>query len=256
VPKPDVVAGTPIWVDLFSSDTAKSRAFYNALFGWTAEEPNEEFGGYLNFQRNGERIAGCMGNGGEAGTPDVWSVYLATDDIDKVAEAAAANGGTVIAPPMAVGDLGSMAVFTDAGGAAIGAWQPGAHAGFSAVGEPGAPSWFELHTRDYDKSVDFYREVFGWDAHTMSDTPEFRYTTLREDEKAQAGIMDAGFLPEGVPAHWSVYFEVEDVDAMVAKAVELGGAVVDPAENTPYGRLATLTDPTGARFKFRGNPPS
>jgi len=27
------------------------------------------------------------------------------------------------------------------------------------------------------------------------------------------------------------------------------GPIVDPAEDTPYGRLATATDPTRARFK-------
>ena len=25
--------------------------------------------------------------------------------------------------------------------------------------------WFELHTRDYDASVEFYRDVFSWDTH-------------------------------------------------------------------------------------------
>ena len=94
-----------------------------------------------------------------------------------------------------------MAVITDAGGAAIGMWQPGTHKGMGIVGDPGSPSWFELHTRDYDASVQFYKDVFGWDARTMSDTPEFRYTTLGEGEAALAGIMDStGFLPEGVPA--------------------------------------------------------
>jgi predicted enzyme related to lactoylglutathione lyase len=63
--------------------------------------------------------------------------------------------------------------------------------------------------------------------------------------------MDAsGFLPEGVPAHWSVYFGVADADAALAKIVALGGSVVVPAEDTPYGRLATATDSTGAMFKL------
>jgi len=31
-----------------------------------------------------------------------------------------------------------------------------------------------------------------------------------------------------------------------------GGAVVIPAEDTPYGRLAAVTDPTGAMFKIVG----
>ena len=42
----------------------------------------------------------------------------------------------------------------------------------------------------------------------------------------------------------------EDFAGHLARAVELGGAVVQPAEETPYGRLATLTDATGATFKL------
>jgi predicted enzyme related to lactoylglutathione lyase len=65
--------------------------------------------------------------------------------------------------------------------------------------------------------------------------------------------MDAsGFLPEGVPAHWSVYFGAEDTDAALAKVTSLGGSVVLPAEDTPYGRLAGVADPTGAQFKLVG----
>ena len=70
-----------------------------------------------------------------------------------------------------------------------------------------------------------------------SDTPEFRYTTLGEGDEQLAGIMDASaFLPEGVPAHWSVYFGVDDADAALAKIVDLGGSIVMAAEDTPYGR--------------------
>ena len=152
---------------------------------------------------------------------------------------------------MDVMQLGTMALVTDAGGAAIGIWQPGLHRGFGVHGEPGAPTWFELFTRDYDASVEFYRQVFKWDAHVAGDTPEFRYTTLGEGESQLAGIMDASaFLPEGVPAHWSIYFGVEDADAALAKITELGGSIVRPAEDTPYGRLAEVADPTGARFKL------
>jgi predicted enzyme related to lactoylglutathione lyase len=32
----------------------------------------------------------------------------------------------------------------------------------------------------------------------------------------------------------------------------MGGDVVQPAEDTPYGRLAVATDPTGAAFKLLG----
>jgi len=242
--------GAPCWIELFTSDVERGRAFYGELFGWTSDDPAEELGGYFTFYKDGIRVAGGMHNDGQGGTPDTWSVYLASDDVKATAEAATANGGQVVVEPLEVMELGSMLVVTDPGGAAIGAWQPGTHQGFGVHREPGAPSWFELHTRDYDTSVDFYRKVFAWDTHAVGDTPDFRYTTLGEGDGALAGIMDASaFLPEGVPAHWSIYFGVEDADATLARIVELGGSIVEPADDTPYGRLARAADPTGTQFK-------
>ena len=101
---------------------------------------------------------------------------------------------------MDVTQNGRFTMLVDPGGAAIGVWQPRDVSGFGIRGEAGAPAWFELHTRDYDKSVAFYRDVFGWDTHTVGDTDEFRYTTLGEGEAALAGIMDwPDELPQGVP---------------------------------------------------------
>ena len=61
--------------------------------------------------------------------------------------------------------------------------------------------------------------------------------------------MDAtAFLPEGVPAHWSVYWHTDDVDATVALATALGGSVAAAAEDT---RTASVADPAGAIFKLR-----
>ena len=243
--------GAPCWVDLMTSDTARSREFYCQLFGWTAEEPVEEFGGYFSFRKDDVRVAGCMPSQPSAGMPDAWSVYLASDDAGKTLEAAVAHGGQVRVPAMTVGDLGTMAFVTDASGAGIGVWQPGVFPGFGVLGEPGTASWFELHTGDYQAAIGFYREVFGWDPHVVSDTPEFRHTTLRDGEEWLAGVMDSsGFRPDGAPACWSVYFGVEDADAALSKIAVLGGAILLAAEDTPYGRLATAADPAGAQFKL------
>jgi predicted enzyme related to lactoylglutathione lyase len=85
----------------------------------------------------------------------------------------------------------------------------------------------------------------------VSDTPEFRYTIAQYGSDQLAGIMDAtGFLPEGAPAHWAVYFGAEDADATLATITSLGGSVIRPAEDTPYGRLAEAADPTGVHFKI------
>ena len=243
--------GAPCWVDLMTSDTEGSRQFYGQLFDWTAEDPAEEFGGYFSFKKDDVLVAGCMPSASGSGMPDLWSTYLATDDARKTVESAVASGGQAVVQAMEVSDLGTMAVVVDSGGAGIGVWQPGLHKGFGIFGESGTPSWFELNAREYEKAVQFYRDVFGWETHVVSDTPEFRYTTLKHGEDWLAGIMDASeMLPEGVPAHWSVYFGVEDTDATLAKVTELGGSVLRPAEDTPYGRLATVADPTGAQFKL------
>ena len=246
------IPGAPCWIDVFTSDPDRTQAFYAEVFGWTCETAGPEYGGYFNFSLDGRKVAGGMHNDGSAGTPDSWSVYLSTDDADRTAAAVTAHGGQVIVPPMPVMALGTMAVVTDAGQAAVGIWQPGEHRGFEVVDEDGAPNWFELLTRDHDASLAFYRDVFRWDVHTVADDPGFRYATLGDGDDALAGIMDASsFLPEGVPAHWSVYVQVADADATVATAVAGGASVVHAPEDTPYGRLAHLTDPTGAGFKLR-----
>ena len=43
-----------------------------------------------------------------------------------------------------------------------------------------------------------------------------------------------------------------DADATAAKVTELGGAVTQGPDDTPYGRLVACTDPTGAAFKLVG----
>jgi predicted enzyme related to lactoylglutathione lyase len=246
--------GSPCWADLWTSDVSGSRQFYADLLGWEAQEPSPEFGGYFMFARNGAPVAGGMGDMGDMKADNRWKIYLATDDIAKTLELAEAQGAQVVAPAMAVADLGTQAVLIDPTGATVGAWQPGTFAGFSVLDEPGAPDWFELLTRDYDKAVAFYRSAFRWGTNVAGDSDEFRYTVMRNPsgDGELAGIMDASaFLPEGEPARWSVYFEVDDIDVTAERAQGLGGSVVTAPRDTPYGRLATVADTAGAQFNLR-----
>ena len=250
MPAPTLVVGAPCWIDLYSSDTGKAIAFYGRLFGWEAEEPQEQLGGYFTFTKDGKHVAGCMANSGEQDYPDAWGVHLMTDDVQATAGLVPRHGGTVDMAPMEVGTNGSFAMIRDPGGAGLGAWQPDSVKGFELTGEAGAPAWFELHTGAYGDAVSFYREVFGWDTHVMSDTEEFRYTTLGEGDAALAGIMDDAAEPSG----WNVYFEVADVDAALEQVTTLGGTIVEPAQDSPYGRLARVKDPTGTAFRLVTSP--
>ena len=253
----DAPAGAPCWVDLMTSDPERSHAFYAAVFGWVAEPGAPEFGGYRQYTRDGVPVAGVMGNSPDSGSHDGWSVYLATSYATKLAEVTAAHGGQVLAPPMAVADLGTMAVLAAPDGAVVGAWQTGTFGGFGVVEEHGAPAWFELHTTDHAGAVAYYREAFGWQVELVSDSPEFRYAVLAAGGRQYAGIMDAtAYAPAGTPAHWAVYFGARDVDALVARVLEHGGSVVNPAEDTPYGRLAVVADPLGTPFRLVSQPPA
>ncbi len=246
--------GAPCWIDLLTSDMARAREFYTGLFGWTAGEAAEQFGGYFMFMRDGVPVAGCMpkvaGVPGMAG-PDQWGVYLSSPDAKTTVDKALAHGATLREGPMDIADLGTEAILDDPGGARIGLWQAKSFPGNTVFGESGTPAYFELTTRGYEAAVGFYRDVFGWDPYVASDTPEFRLTALREGEETIAGIMDAaGFLPEGQPGSWLFYVKVADTDAALAAVTELGGTVTQPAMDTPYGRLAGASDPTGAMFKL------
>ncbi|MEP7024210.1 MAG: VOC family protein [Actinomycetota bacterium] len=244
-------AGTPCWVDLQTSDVAASTAFYSELFGWTSESAGEDFGGYVTFFSDGHRVAGMFGQAQDSGHPDSWSTYLATADIAATTAAAQEAGAQVVAAPMEMGPLGSMAVLVDPVGATFGLWQAGLHTGFAKYNEPGAVTWDEHHSKDFATSTAFYQKVFGWGIQKTSDTDEFRYYEGQIDGQTVAGLMDShSFLPPSVPSHWAVYFSVADADAAVAQSVKLGGKVLRDAEDTPFGRIADLADATGANYKI------
>jgi predicted enzyme related to lactoylglutathione lyase len=241
------VNGIPVWIDVMSTDVPRARAFYGEVFGWSSEEPNPEMGGYYNYFHNGVQVAGGMSS--PPGMSDLWNVYLAVDDIKRTTDEARSHGAQVIVDSMPVMDLGIMGVITDPSGANIGMWQPGEHKGFGVAAEAGSPSWFELQTSDYDAVLDFYRETYGWTTEVAADTAGFRYTLVMSGGEPVTGVMDASaWLHDGMPSHWRVYFGSEDTDATLAAIVKAGGSILQPAEDTPYGRLAVAADPMGGAF--------
>jgi predicted enzyme related to lactoylglutathione lyase len=150
---------------------------------------------------------------------------------------------------MDVMTAGRMAFVADPAGAVIGVWQPRDHKGAQLANEEGAFSWSELQTRDVAKAKGFYSAVFGWT--TSAFQGGMGESTLFENEGQQiAGGMDMpGEVPKEVPPHWLPYFAVADTDAAVSTATAQGGNVLAPAMDVPeVGRIAVLTDPSGAVF--------
>ncbi|MGE2714022.1 VOC family protein [Mycolicibacterium litorale] len=243
--------GAPIWIDLSTSDMDRAQRFYAEVFGWTFTSSGPEYGGYVTAAKDGHVVAGLMPKHPDYDGPDGWITYLHTADIDATVAAATAAGGTNCGGVMDIPAKGRMALLTDPADGFVGLWQPGGHRGFEVVDEHGAPAYHQLTTRDFGAALDFYRQVFGWQYETVSDTDEFRYATAMFDGAALVGVMDGGqFLGAGTPSDWCVFLGSDDVDKTIALIVDHGGSVVRPAEDTPYGRLAAVADPTGAGFNL------
>ncbi|GAB3025109.1 VOC family protein [Mycobacterium bourgelatii] len=247
----DAPLGAPCWIDLTTSDVDHAQEFYAAVFGWTYESAGPEYGGYINVAKDGRPVAGMMANNPEWQMPDSWATYFRTDDINATSAAIAPAGGSGCIAPMEIPAKGFMSMATDPSGALFGLWQPLEHHGFELVAEAGAPVWHQLTTRDYRAAIDFYREVLGWRTESESDTDEFRYTTAWFGDQQLLGVMDgAAMLPPDVPSQWSIFFGADDVDKALQVITDHGGAIVRGAEDTPYGRLAAATDPTGVAFNL------
>lgn len=244
--KTSYAPGTPSWVDIGVPDMDAAVAFYGALFGWTFTEGAEETGGYRQALVGDKSVAG-FGPKMDPGPP-FWATYIATDNADETAAKVVAAGGQVIVEPMDVMDFGRMAVFTDDTGTFFSVWQAGSHLGAQLVNEPNTLTWNELNTRNAEEAKPFYAAVFGWTSET-SESPMMTYTEWYLDGAVIGGMLHMGpQIPAEVPAHWLVYFAVEDTDAAVAKVTELGGSVMVPPFDIEAGRFAVVADTAGAHF--------
>ena len=247
--------GTPCWVDVSVGDIPLAIGFYSGVFGWEVIQGGEETGGYAIAHLDGRTVAGIGPKMGPPDTPTVWTVYLATNDADATAAKIKGAGGHLLMEPMDVMDVGRMGIAADITGAAFGIWQARAHTGVGLANAPGALSWNEHLSRDFEGAKAFYAAVFGYEYGDMS-SDEFSYATLLLDGHEVGGI---GGYPDGtpadIPAAWSTYFGTVDTDSQVAAVTNNGGSVVRPAEDSPYGRLATVADNQGAVFSLISIPP-
>jgi predicted enzyme related to lactoylglutathione lyase len=240
--------GTVSWVDLQTPEPTKARKFYGDLLGWSFQGGDDPNTGFYAMATVGGRLAAGVGKSMNAAMPSVWSVYFATDHADETAKKVEAAGGKVVMAPMDVMDAGRMAVFCDPAGAHFGVWQANKHEGAQVENEPGAMAWHEVYSRDVKKAREFYAKVFGLEPKKLEGSP-MDYWTLHKGPKTVCGSMQMNeMFPKEVPSHWNTYFAVPDADAAAKKVTALGGKIMQPPFDTPYGRMTAVVDPFGAHF--------
>ena len=93
----------------------------------------------------------------------------------------------------------------------------------------------------------FYSGVFGYETSPLEGTGGDYHLFRLPNEEAPLGGMGPMFGLGG-SSHWLVYFSVTDAQAAASAAESSGGHVVSEPQETPFGTMATLTDPAGAVF--------
>jgi predicted enzyme related to lactoylglutathione lyase len=100
------------WNELHTLDTDAAKAFYSAVFGWTADD--QEFGGstYTVFQLGGRGIAGMSASLATEGQP-FWLTYFEVSDCDATVAKAQELGGSVGWPARDMEGVGRFAGLAD-----------------------------------------------------------------------------------------------------------------------------------------------
>jgi len=116
----------------------------------------------------------------------------------------------------------------------------------------GAPVvWFEIAGNDLAGLERFYGQLLGWKLNT--DNP-MRYGMV--DTGAEGGIPGGIYAPgDAVGQYVSFYADVQDLEASLAQAEQLGGKVAQPPIALESGaRTAMIVDPEGHRIGLIQGP--
>ncbi|MFF9340063.1 MULTISPECIES: VOC family protein [unclassified Streptomyces] len=111
-------AGTPVWNELLTYETATVGKFYRSVFGYEVEPVVSADSDYATLHVDGRPVASLHGVG-EALPRDRgphWMTYFEVDDTDAAAGLVAELGGRVLRPPRD-GTAGRLALVADPEGA-------------------------------------------------------------------------------------------------------------------------------------------
>jgi uncharacterized protein len=230
--------------EICGPDDARLGAFYRELFGWRITAVP----GYTLI----DTCAGSGINGGISASHDgqAWcTFYVEAADLQPILDKANLLGARTVTPITDVPGMVTFAMLADPDGLLIGLVQAAAvsHEQAAALAPSegsGAPvDWFEVLGTDADATQRFYAELFGWQVN-VTGMPGYRLVDTG------AGKGAAGGLGAHSTAGWAtVYASVPDVDAVLARAVQLGGdRVYGPAAVDDHMQTGALRDPAGNVF--------
>jgi predicted enzyme related to lactoylglutathione lyase len=252
--------GSWIWYELMSPDAAGSKAFYEAVVGWTMTPGTPETGGYgFIASPDGGMTGGLLALTAEmtaGGVRPCWLGYLGVDDIDAFLPRLEAAGGKVTMPARDVPHAGRIAMVSDCCGAPFYVMTPtpppggGESTAFSPSLQ-GRGGWNELLAGNQANALTFYTSLFGWVLPEPMDMgPMGKYQFISHDDVMLGAIMQ---VPQGAPQGWYHYFRVASIAAAKAAVEAGGGKVMNGPMEVPGGDwIVQGIDPQGAMFSLVG----
>ena len=243
---PTPLIGKFVWRDLVSEDPDAVKPFYAALFGWQFEEARALGAPYTLVKSGGQYIAGISKTRRRLPDQPVsqWLSFMSVADVDRAVQQVRAAGGSVVAGPLDLPNVGRGAVVLDPDGAPLGLLR-------SSIGDPAdtpAPVlhrflWTEHLSRDPQASAEFYAALAGFDVRKLDFGGRPYWVLVKGRERA-------GLLRNPIAVDrpiWLPSIMVADPAASAARAAQLGGRVLlAPRSDMRNGSLALIADPTGA----------
>lgn len=263
MPNPE---GSFIWYELMTSDPDVSKAFYDAVVGWTVAAHSSAPGGAVDYRIIGQSDGGNAGGmlrldaamQAHGGRP-MWLGYLYVEDVDARVAAITSDGGKTLIPPHDAPGIGRFAMVTDPVGVPFYMMKPvppvdspDAVSDVFSVDQPQHVRWNELSTTDQDGAIAFFAKHFGWaqeGAIPMGEMGDYKF--IQKDGVGIGAIMKK---PPPVPmSGWTYYIGVEDIGRAAALVTAGGGQILFGPMEIPGGEFSLHgMDPHGASFGLVG----
>jgi predicted enzyme related to lactoylglutathione lyase len=217
-----------------STDVEMGKAFYPSVLGWTLVDSDDG----IMFVAPGGAVSHIQP--ADQGPP-AWCSFLAVADLDASTKLAAEEG-TILVPPTALAS-GRFSVVSTPSGAVFGLYEA-TDADVLATPGPGSIHWVELQRTEVESDLAWLAKVSGL-SHRTEQMAAGPYNILEAGGAPRGGVMAS---PSGRSA-FVTYVQVEDLDATLGKVGQSGGHIVMDAFSDPaVGRMALVSDPSGATF--------
>jgi hypothetical protein len=252
-----VIQGKFVWYDLMTSDIKAAESFYRRVIGWDAKDSGLADRSYTLLSVGPAMVGGLMPIPEAAranGARPVWTGYIGVDDVDAYAARVKAAGGAVHRAPEDIPGVGRFAVVADPHGAIFNLFKGDSEQepAPAAPGTPGHVGWHELSAGDGASAFAFYSGLFGWTKAEAMDMGAMGVYQLFATGGAPVGGMMTK-MPQTPAPFWLYYFNVDAVEAAMARARNAGGQIIHGPMEVPGGSwIAHGLDPQGAIFAMVG----